>query len=69
MLDAILANADKARSDLAALHVAQSIQEVKLNETGPKALVIDFFRDSAGNFLAAGDIASGQILRISFEFL
>jgi hypothetical protein len=37
-LDAILANADKARIDLAALHVAQSIQEEKLSETEAKVL-------------------------------
>jgi hypothetical protein len=38
-----MANADKARIDLAALHVAQSIQEVKLSETEAKVLVIDSF--------------------------
>jgi len=58
--DAILANADKARIDLAALHVAQSIQEVKLSATVPKVLVIDFFRDSAGNSSLLGTLLADR---------
>jgi hypothetical protein len=59
-LDAIIANADKARIDLAALHVAQSIQEVKLSETEQKVLVIDFFRDSAGNSSLLGTLLADR---------
>jgi hypothetical protein len=56
----MLANADKARIDLAALHVAQSIQEVKLSETKPKVLVIDFFRDSVGNSSLLGTLLADR---------
>jgi hypothetical protein len=59
-LDAVLANADKARIDLAALHVAQSIQEEKLSETEAKVLVIDFFRDSAGNSWLLGTLLADR---------
>jgi len=59
-LDSILNAADKAHIDLAALHVAQLIQEAKLSQTEPKVLVIDFFRDSAGNSSLLGTLLADR---------
>lgn len=47
-LDLLLNKSDKANLDLAALHVAQKIQEGKLAEGQPTVLVIDFYRGSVG---------------------
>ncbi len=47
-LDLLLNKSDKSNLDLAALHVAQKIQETKLAEGQPTVLVIDFYRGSAG---------------------
>ena len=40
--------------------MAQSIQEVKLSETEPKVLVIDFFRHSAGNSSLLGTLLADR---------
>src|SRR5258706_12261006 len=56
-LDSVLNRPDKASLDLAALHVAQKIQEAKL--TGePNVPVIDFFRSSAGKSSKLGPLLS-----------
>jgi len=59
-LDSVLNHPDKASLDLAALHVAQKIQEAKLTEE-PNVLVIDFFRSSAGNSSQLGTLLADYL--------
>src|SRR5258706_14021136 len=59
-LDSVLNRPDKASLDLAALHVAQKIQEAKLTEE-PNVLVIDFFRSSAGNSSQLGTLLADYL--------
>jgi len=58
--DSVLNRPDKASLDLAALHVAQKIQEAKLTEE-PNVLVIDFFRSSAGNSSQLGTLLADYL--------
>ena len=71
-LDLLLNKSDKASLELAALHVAQKIQEAKPTERRPTVLVIDFYRGSAGTSSLLGsqlaDRFSGLLSDFSKEF-
>lgn len=69
-LELLLNKSDKASLDLAALHIAQKIQEAKakVTERQPSVLVIDFYRGSPGTSSLLGSQLADRFSELLSDF-